>query len=130
MRLQTGIITQKLEETSRFFVEHFGFREKFASEWFILLHAPASEANELAIMLPDQPQVRLAGFQKPYGGSGVWLILESDSVTADYDRLRGAGLPIELPLTEEEWGDTHFVVRDPNGILVDIVQRREVGHQA
>ena len=81
-------------------------------------------------MLPDQPQVRLAGFQKTYGGSGVWLILESDSVTADYDRLRGAGLPIELPLTEEEWGDTHFVVRDPNGILVDIVQRREVGHEA
>jgi len=130
MRLQTGIITQKIKETSRFYIENFNFREKFTSEWFILLHAPASEANELAIMLPDQPQVRLTGFQKPYGGSGIWLILESESVADDYERAKSAAMPIELPLTEEDWGDTHFVVRDPNGILVDVVQRREVSHEA
>jgi uncharacterized glyoxalase superfamily protein PhnB len=37
---------------------------------------------------------------------------------------RGLGISIEVPIRDEPWGDRHFAVLDPNGIPVDVVQRR------
>ncbi|MBD0256676.1 MAG: glyoxalase, partial [Cytophagales bacterium] len=31
------------------------------------------------------------------------------------------GVPIEVELRDEPWGDRHFAIVDPNGIGVDIV---------
>lgn len=33
------------------------------------------------------------------------------------------GVPITMPLTEEEWGERAFQVRDPNGIIIQLVER-------
>jgi len=128
MRLNTGIITQKLGETRDFFIQNFGFHEKFASDWFVLLCTPENQDNELAIMLENQPQVRLAGFQQPYEGRGVWLILETADVEAEFQRLSSKNVSVALPLTEEALGDYHSVLNGPSGLLIDIVQQREVNN--
>ncbi|MFZ5629314.1 MAG: VOC family protein [Spirochaetota bacterium] len=130
MRINTGIITQCIDESRIFYRDRLRFREKFVSEWFVLLCSEENPQNELALMLPGMPQVRLAGFQKPYTGQGIWLIMECEDVEAEYHRLQSSGLTIELPLTAEEWGDYHFVIKDPNGILIDFVQHREVDNEA
>ena len=36
-------------------------------------------------------------------------------------RLRGEGVVITMPLTSEEWGERAFQVRDPNGVIVQLV---------
>ena len=43
---------------------------------------------------------------------------------AEYERLRAKGVPMLFDLRQEPWGDTHFAVRDPNGIGVDVVTYR------
>lgn len=125
MRIHGGIITAKLEESRRFYVDILGFQTKFQTDWFILLHAPGNPENELAFMLPEQPQVRLSGFQAAYEGRGLWLIAEYQHLESEFERLQQMGITFELPMTTEDWGDTHFVIRDPNGILVDCVQERQ-----
>lgn len=31
-------------------------------------------------------------------------------------------LPVEIPLTEESWGQIHFMVKDPAGFKIDVVE--------
>lgn len=56
-------------------------------------------------------------------GPGVWVCIDVDDVDAHYERLQRLGVGIEHPLRDEPWGDRHFVVLDPNGVGVDVVQR-------
>jgi uncharacterized glyoxalase superfamily protein PhnB len=58
-----------------------------------------------------------------YEGRDIWIAIDVDDAEAKYWRLGALNAPIELPLCDELWGDRHFVVRDPNGIGVDVVQR-------
>jgi catechol 2,3-dioxygenase-like lactoylglutathione lyase family enzyme len=36
--------------------------------------------------------------------------------------LKAAGLPMDLELRSEQWGQRHFITHDPNGILIDVIQ--------
>ncbi|PJZ44423.1 VOC family protein [Leptospira brenneri] len=123
-QIQTGIITEKLIETKTFYEKWLGLSTKFESDWFVLLCLPNRPEVELAIMKPNQPQVRKPYFQIPYPGKGIWFIFESKDVEKEYMELKQKNAPIDLPLTTEEWGDVHFTLIDPNGIGIDIVQER------
>ena len=55
----------------------------------------------------------------------AWAIFALASVTDRFDgelaRLQAEGVPITMPLTEEEWGERAFQVRDPNGVIIQLV---------
>jgi uncharacterized glyoxalase superfamily protein PhnB len=52
----------------------------------------------------------------------VLITVEVENVDAVYERARSRALPIELDLRSEDWGQRHFITRDPNGLAVDVVQ--------
>lgn len=54
--------------------------------------------------------------------TGVILALEVDDAARELARLRDAGLEIVAPLEDEPWGERLFQVRDPNGVIVQLVQ--------
>lgn len=122
--IQKGIITNQLKESKDFYSKYLGFQVKVEMDWFLLMHLPESPDYEIAFMLPSLDFVRKSYFQKPYEGQGVWLILETSNVHETYEALKLSKAPIDLELTEEEWGDIHFTMVDPNGIGIDIVQHR------
>lgn len=126
-QIQTGIITEKLTETKTFYEKWLGLETKFESDWFVLLCLPNRPEVELAIMKPNQEQVRKPYFQIPYPGKGIWFIFESKDVEKEFAEMKEKKAPIDLPLTKEEWGDVHFTLIDPNGIGIDIVQERNPG---
>lgn len=125
MLLYTGIITNKLRETRQFYTENLGFKIRFENEWFLLLHTPGSTEYELGFMLPDL-SIQQPIFRSLFTGKGVWLTLEVDNVKDEYERITGLGIPIEVDLRDEPWGDRHFALLDPNGIGVDIVERIQI----
>lgn len=124
MKLHSGIITDKLIESKEFYTQILDFEIKFESDWFILLNVKERPENELALMLPGQPQTRKEYFQKKYS-SGIWLLLEVEDIQEYFVRLKNKKVKIDLELTTEEWGDTHFTILDPNGIGIDILQERK-----
>lgn len=124
--IQTGIITEKLIETKDFYQTWLGLEIKFETEWFILLYLKKRPEIELAIMAPNQPQVRKSYFQRPYQNAGIWFIFETKDVKEEYRLMKEKNAPIDLQLTEEDWGDVHFTLVDPNGIGIDIVQERNM----
>ena len=117
MRLYTGFITDKLQESKAFYVDNFGLKIQFESDWFILLQLGDSE---LAFMVPNHPSQQPL-FQSRFEGKGAWITIEVSDVDAEYERIKTLGVPIAIELRDEEWGDRHFAVVDPNGIGVDVV---------
>ena len=52
---------------------------------------------------------------------GLILALTVENLDGELARLEGEGVTITMPLTEEEWGERAFQVRDPNGVIVQLV---------
>ena len=100
-----------------FFTEHLGFVETFATDWYVSLRRDGHEVAFLSSSHPTIPE----GFRVPV--SGLLLNLELDDATAEYARLtERAGVPIRLPLRDEEFGQRHFIMEASDGILVDVIE--------
>ena len=120
MKLNAGIITDKLAETKAFYTETMGFGVTFENEFYLLLHTPDRSA-EISFLLPDHPTQQPL-FQPAFQGQGVYLTIEVDDVDAWYEALQAKGVDIKIDLRDEPWGDRHFAIQDPNGVGIDIVK--------
>jgi catechol 2,3-dioxygenase-like lactoylglutathione lyase family enzyme len=118
MTFNAGIITAKMEATKAFYTETMGWRIDFENEFYLLLGA--ENGGQLSFLLPDHP-TQAPLFQPAFTGQGVYLTVEVSDVDAEYERIKALGVPIAVELRDEEWGDRHFAIVDPNGIGVDIV---------
>jgi uncharacterized glyoxalase superfamily protein PhnB len=79
----------------------------------------AAGAYELAIVDAAHPTVP-DGHRSAV--SGLILNFEVDDVDADYRRLiEGAELEPTLELRSEAFGQRHFILADPSGVLVDVI---------
>jgi predicted enzyme related to lactoylglutathione lyase len=47
--------------------------------------------------------------------------IEVDDATSLFDKAKAAGADIVYPLTDEPWGVRRFFVRDPNGVVLNIM---------
>ena len=120
MKLNAGILTEKIAESKAFYTENLGFGVTFENEFYLLMHTPNRQA-ELSFLLPYHP-TQQPFFHKPFGGQGLYLTLEVDDVDAMYNELKNKGVPIKVDVRDESWGDRHFAIEDPNGIGIDLVK--------
>ncbi len=114
------LASDKLEETTSFYLTHFPFKTSFANEWYVSLISDTEPAHQLAIMNARHPSIP-EGFRDSVRG-GLLINFEIEDVDAAYERMRDAGLPIHLELRTEAWGQRHFISADPNGVLIDIIK--------
>ncbi|WP_298505235.1 VOC family protein [uncultured Maribacter sp.] len=119
MKLNAGIITDKLQETKKFYTETLDFGVRFENEFYLLLHTPNHEA-EISFLKPNHPSQKPI-FQSAFNGKGVYLTIEVNDVDKVYKELKDIKVPIEIEIRDEPWGDRHFAIKDPNGIGIDIV---------
>lgn len=118
-KLHPLIITDKLTETTEFYKNHFEFDEAFTSDWYIQL--AHENGTEIAVMVDgaaNQPEF----LHQPFGGSGMVMTFEVDDATAQYETFKSKGATFLKELTDEEWGQRHFILQDPAGVYVDVVQ--------
>ena len=88
------------------------------TDWFVFLVDPAKAGFALGIVRRDHETVP-AQAQTP--AAGVLLSLEVPDVDAAYSNLLEAGAPIVAPLRNEPWGQRHFLVKAPDGVLLDVI---------
>ncbi len=119
MKLNAGIVTEKLQETKKFYTEILDFGVSFENEFYLLLHTP-NQSAEISFLLPNHPSQKPI-FQSAFTGKGVYLTIEVDNVDEVYEQLIEKEVKIEVEIRDEPWGDRHFAITDPNGIGVDIV---------
>ena len=120
MKLNAGIITEKLQETKKFYQENLGFGVSFENEFYLLMHTPNGQA-QLSFLLPNHPSQQPL-FQPKFDGQGMYLTIEVDDVDTVYEALKAKGVEIKIDIRDEPWGDRHFAIQDPNGIGIDLVK--------
>jgi catechol 2,3-dioxygenase-like lactoylglutathione lyase family enzyme len=111
--------TARVAETSAFYVTHFGFAVTFEADWYVSLRMPEPPHYELAILEYTHSTVP-EGFRRPV--QGLLLNFEVADVDAEWRRLvEQNGLPVHLGIRDEAFGQRHFIVADPNGVLIDVI---------
>lgn len=120
MRFAPEVYTPKVEESKAFYCSHLGFKVKVELEGFVVLQHAKDTAYEILFCAPDSPYVDPI-FHPTFSGQGLIFQIEVDDVEAEYKRLKDK-IPIALALINEEVNGKHFTIKDPNGILIDIVQ--------
>ncbi len=121
MRFAPEAYTTKVNESRAFYCDHLGFEVKTEAEGFVVLRHATDKAYQILFCEPDSPFVQPI-FRPAYNGQGLIFQIEVNDVDAEYERLQREGVPIALPLVDEEFNGRHFTITDPNGILIDIVQ--------
>ena len=121
MRLQDAyavVVTDRLAECRDFYTRWLGFQVVFEASWFVYLASAGDRPHGLAFMAGDHPS------QPPgpetFSGRGMFLTVQVADAAAEFERLRGAGLPIAYPLRDEAWGQRRFGLSDPAGMWVDV----------
>lgn len=111
------ICTDRVAESRDFYVRLFGFEVTFEADWYVSLRRGP---YELALLdhthptLPESYRDRAAG---------LLLNFEVGDADAEWERLvEGEGLKPELPLRSEDFGQRHFIVTGPGGVLIDVIQ--------
>jgi uncharacterized glyoxalase superfamily protein PhnB len=107
-----------VEASSDFLRRHFGFQQEMAADGFASLSRPDAGMNVVFLRrgLPTLP-----ADQRDEHARGQILAFVVEELEAELDRLRAEGVPITMPLTVDEWGERSFQVRDPNGVIVQLV---------
>jgi len=105
--------------SAAFLTDHFGFQEQMATDGFASL---AREDAGLNVIFLHRGLPTLPADQRDDHAQGLILALTVEDLDGELTRLQGEGVTITMPLTEEEWGERAFQVRDPNGVIVQLVE--------
>jgi uncharacterized glyoxalase superfamily protein PhnB len=121
MRITSSAVSLNVTDvaaSSAFLVDHFGFQEEMAADGFASLARKDAGMN---IVFLRTGLESLPADQRDDHATGLIIAFVADDLEGELARLRGEGVAITMPLTSEEWGERAFQVRDPNGIVIQLV---------
>ena len=121
MRITSSAVSLNVEDvsaSSAFLVEHFGFMEDMAADGFAAVSRPDAGMNVIFLRrgIPVLP-----ADQRDDHARGLILAFTVDDLDGELTRLTNEGVAITMPLVEDEWGERSFQVRDPNGVIVQLL---------
>lgn len=113
------IQTDDVAATKAFYLDYFRFKLSFDADWYCHLQSLDDPKVNIAVLKGDHETIPAEGHGTV---RGLILNFEVDDVDSVYQRLSEAGLPILKPLTDEAFGQRHFITKDPNGVLIDVIK--------
>lgn len=113
------LCSDRSREVADFYIRHFGFVPTFESDWYISLRRDGARPYELAVVDASHPTVP-EGYRRP--AQGILLNFEVEDVDSEWRRLVDeAGLEPALTIRSEAFGQRHFILVDPGGVLIDVI---------
>ncbi|MFT7639866.1 MAG: catechol 2,3-dioxygenase-like lactoylglutathione lyase family enzyme, partial [Pirellulaceae bacterium] len=119
--LSCGIVTEHADLCREFYCDLFGFQVVSNTEWYIHLRSPDGK-HEIGFLLPNQ-LTQPRSLHGDYTGRGVWINVEVDDLELAHRKALEQLEFIELNPRDEPWGERHFMVRDPAGMLVNVLKK-------
>ena len=104
--------------STAFLVDHFGFRTEMAAPGFASLARPDAGMNVIFLQRGIET---LPADQRDEHAAGQILAFTVEGLDAELTRLQSERVIITMPLTSEDWGERAFQVRDPNGVVIQLV---------
>jgi catechol 2,3-dioxygenase-like lactoylglutathione lyase family enzyme len=113
-RVVPDITSERFGASRDFYVGLLGFELAMDTEWIMTFASPTNPTAQVSVMKRDatasvQPDVSV----------------EVADVDGLYARAQRRGDDIAYPLTDEAWGVRRFFVRDPNGVVINVLSHSE-----
>ena len=88
-------------------------------DWYLQLMAESNRTLNIGFLKPDDEL--FAGRSASSGTYGVVLTIHVDDVDEAYKRAQRLGAEIAAEIRNEEYGQRHFLVVDPNGLVLNVM---------
>ena len=113
--------TAELDAVNHYYQQTFGFQAAFYEKDFYLHLIHPDNGIQLGFLMPNhetQPD-----FLHPKMVSEGYIIsFEVADVQQAYQQAQDENLKIVMNLKDEAWGQRHFMVQDPAGFHIDVVE--------
>ena len=121
MKITASAVSLNVDDvaaSARFLAAHFGFTEEMSADGFVSLGRKDASANVVFLrrgldILPED--------QRHDHAAGLILAFQVDDLEGELARLEAEGVAVSMPLRSEEWGQRAFQVRDPNGVIIELL---------
>jgi catechol 2,3-dioxygenase-like lactoylglutathione lyase family enzyme len=107
------ISTRHPEATRSFYVDLIGLEVAMDLGWVVTYASPVNPTAQVTVVQTDAPE------------SQPDMSIEVTDVNGVHALALRRGDDIVYPLTDEPWGVRRFFVRDPNGVVVNVLEHRE-----
>jgi len=116
LRAVPTFVVSDVRATAEWYAKELGFHPAFFPGEEPYVYASLSR-DDVELML-----LRIEGYEKPdispRRPEGLWdAYIRMEGVKALYEAVRDKAF-IRMPLTKQQYGDTEFEVRDPNGYVL------------
>jgi catechol 2,3-dioxygenase-like lactoylglutathione lyase family enzyme len=109
-RVVPDISSERIDESRDFYVGLLGFRVAMDMGWVVTFASPANPTAQITLLRDDASSRAVAQ-----------VTIEVADVDAIHAEAVRRGAEIVYPLTDGAWGVRRFFVRDPNGIVLNIM---------
>ncbi|UCZ88535.1 VOC family protein [Gordonia sp. WA4-43] len=111
------LMSTDVAAASNFYQRVLGFEVTFSADWYVSMRTGVFELGLVDATHPTIPE----GHRRP--AAGLLVNIEVDDVDVLYRRLTDEhGLRPVLELRDEDFGQRHFIVEGPDGVLLDCIQ--------
>ena len=114
-----GYLVDDVAATTRFYADVVGLAVTVELDWFASVNAGAP-GYEISFVQRGHESIP-PGY-RAQEVSGVSFGLVVDDAHAEAERLESAGIELVAPVVDEVYGQRHFFVADPNGVLLDVIE--------
>jgi len=112
-RAVPNIASDKLDACRDFYAGLLGFQVAMDMGWILTFASPSNPTAQVSVLREDA--------SAPVVPQLTVEVADVDAVHAEVVR---RGLELVHPLTDEPWGVRRFFVKDPNGVVVNVVSHR------
>jgi len=118
------MVTANLEAVKAYYESVFGFDAVFYDADFYLHLVSPNSGVQLGFLIPEhasQPE-----FLRPLMfPEGYVISLEVKDAAQAYEEAKKMNLTMAMEFKKEAWGQVHFMLLDPAGFRIDVVQHIE-----
>ncbi|HAS62609.1 MAG TPA: glyoxalase [Vibrio sp.] len=119
------MVTENLGQVKSFYETIFGFKSVYYQEGFYLHLVSIESGVQLGFLVPNHPS-QPEFLHRLMDPGGYVMSLEVTDAAKAYEQAKEFNMLISMSLKEEVWGQIHFMVEDPSGINIDIVQHQAI----
>lgn len=112
--------TDKIKECVDFYGKYFNTKVTFDADWYVSIRLESDNPTPIYLSFQGCNEDMI---QDNFSG-GITLNLMVDDVDACYNELQQTDITFFEDVTDHEWGDRAFSVKDPIGNLVYVFSER------
>ena len=115
-RVVPDIASERFDESRDFYVGVLGFEVAMETDWIMTFASPENPTAQVSVMTRDAT-----------ASINPDVSIEVADVISVHARALRRGDDVVYPLTDEPWGVRRFFVKDPNGLVINVLSHIDQG---